>query len=444
MALRGSSSAAMTSGQSQAIPRSTAGCSDGRISARNCSGVGAANSRILIRLSVRDELICVPLATTGIDPFRAECLDVRLEALFKLLLVARTLRPPRNLRQGEKAREGHELQIPLRRDELGPDAGLDAENMRVLFRSEASWDRLPGEHLGNRLWAALVSFPRRTGFAFTLVIVEVELVCGRDDDVVTALRSGLEYVGPVPSPPLDNHPLWRLSFHLLVPCHGPLAEAFDDADNLASEIGLYFLVRRQPLLRHEPVYVGHALPHLVANFVAGEIDVRRREQPADLRKDTADEVVRLRVRRIECASVMVEKLRVGSSGSSSMAGHLDLGHDHDVALGRISDDLAHVSRRQVLGLPVNQRADLGQLWVSGDFQPPSFIVGQMELEHVELVRGHLVDDLEQRLLAEEMTAEIDQQSTPAEARRVLDVHARRGAGIRSAGEDLPKRLDTVE
>ena len=110
-----------------------------------------------------------------------------------------------------------------------------------------------------------------------------------------------------------------------------------------------------------------------------------------------------------------------------MAGHLDLGHDHDVPLGGILDDLAHVGGREILRLPVDQRADLRQLGIGGDFQPPSFIVRQMQLEDVELVGGHLVDDLEQRLLAEEVTAHIDQQAAPAEAGRVADLDARDAA-----------------
>ena len=115
------------------------------------------------------------------------------------------------------------------------------------------------------------------------MIVEIELVGGRDHEVVALVCGSLEDVGPVPAPPLDDDALGRLGFHLLVPCHRPLAEAFDDPDDLASEIGLYVLVRLQALLGLEPVYVRHSFPHLVANLVAGEIQVRRGEQHERLR-----------------------------------------------------------------------------------------------------------------------------------------------------------------
>ena len=68
------------------------------------------------------------------------------------------------------------------------------------------------------------------------------------------------------------------------------------------------------------------------------------------------------------------------------------------------------------GLAVDQRADLGQLGISRDFEPPPLIIRQMELQAVELVRRHLVDDLEERRLAEEVPALVDQEPAPAEPR----------------------------
>src|SRR5438128_1875595 len=106
--------AAITSGQSSATPRSTAGCPPGRISVRNCSGVGVVHSAIRGSASVRDELISVPFAPAGVDAFGAEHFDVRLEALRKLWLVPRSFRPPRDLRERQHAGESHELQIALR------------------------------------------------------------------------------------------------------------------------------------------------------------------------------------------------------------------------------------------------------------------------------------------------------------------------------------------
>src|SRR5579864_4019069 len=113
MALRGSSLAAMTSGQSRATSRSTIGRPRFRISARNSSGVGAARSGIAERASVRDELISVTFVAARIDAFCAKGLDVRGKPLLELLIVSRTFRAPGHLGQGKEPREGHKLEIAL-------------------------------------------------------------------------------------------------------------------------------------------------------------------------------------------------------------------------------------------------------------------------------------------------------------------------------------------
>ena len=68
----------------------------------------------------------------------------------------------------------------------------------------------------------------------------------------------------------------------------------------------------------------------------------------------------------------------------------------------------------------------------------------MELQAVELVRRHLVDDLEERRLAEEVPALVDQEPAPAEARRIVDVDARDAPRAGVAGDELAKRLRSVE
>ena len=77
-----------------------------------------------------------------------------------------------------------------------------------------------------------------------------------------------------------------------------------------------------------------------------------------------------------------------------MAGHFDLGHDDDVPLGGVSDDLADVGGREILPLARRriERADLGELRIAGDFEPPAGVVGQVELEDVQFVARHFVDE----------------------------------------------------
>src|SRR6185437_3222539 len=67
-----------------------------------------------------------------------------------------------------------------------------------------------------------------------------------------------------------------------------------------------------------------------------------------------------------------------------------------------------------------------------------------ELEDVELVGRHLVDDLEQGRFAEEMPAFIDQQPAPPEARSIADFHVRNIACVAVSSDKLQKSLRAVE
>src|SRR6478672_12289843 len=104
---------------------------------RNCSGVGASHSASRETASVRDELIGVPFVAACVDPLRSQGIDVRSQATLELLLVSRTFLPPPNLREREQARESHELEVAVGRDELRPYRRFDAKYARRLFGREA-------------------------------------------------------------------------------------------------------------------------------------------------------------------------------------------------------------------------------------------------------------------------------------------------------------------
>ena len=117
---------------------------------------------------------------------------------------------------------------------------------RRLFGREAVGNRFPGQHLCDRLRTALVSFPRRAGLAGALVIVEIELVGRRDHEVVAFFAAASRTSGLSLRHHWMTTLLGALGFDLLVPCHRPLAEALDDPDDLAPEIGLDVLVVFSP------------------------------------------------------------------------------------------------------------------------------------------------------------------------------------------------------
>ncbi len=232
---------------------------------------------------------------------------------------------------------------------------------------------------------------------------------------------------------------------LLVPRHRALAEAGDDARDPPPEIFLDVAAGGEALLALQPIDLGQVVPRALANLVAAEVEIGAGEQPGDLAQHRPDEIVGLGLAGVE-AAFLVEKLGIGPRFRARMAGHLDLRHDDDVPLARVSDDLADVGGGEILPLAGRgvERADLGQLRVAGDFEPPAGIVGQVQLQHVQLVARHLVDELEHLGLAEEVAADVDQQPTPGETRSVGDG----GRGDRAfavvVDDQLAKGLRPVE
>src|SRR5687768_9016909 len=93
-----------------------------------------------------------------------------------------------------------------------------------------------------------------------------------------------------------------------------------------------------------------------------------------------------------------------------MTRHIDLGDNRDTAIGRVTYDAPHGFLRIIAavdawptggGVDVRRGgapgrhapgADRSQLWVLADLETPALIVGQVPVQHVELVQRHPVDE----------------------------------------------------
>ena len=131
------------------------------------------------------------------------------------------------------------------------------------------------------------------------------------------------------------------------------------------------------------------------------------------------------------------QLRAGDDRSAGVRGHFDFRDEHDVEAGGVADQVADVLLRVETaeagvggggrcGLhlgKVHPRADLRELGVFSDFDSPAAVVGQMDLEAIELVDGHGVQEVLDILHGDEMPRRVDQQPSPAEPRRIGDADA---------------------
>ena len=79
----------------------------------------------------------------------------------------------------------------------------------------------------------------------------------------------------------------------------------------------------------------------------------------------------------------------------------------------------------------------GQLRIAADLDPPTLIVGQVQMQSVELVEGHAVDERLYLVDRKEVTGHVEHHAAPAKARFIDDLHPVQPLCI-GAPEELPE------
>ena len=157
----------------------------------------------------------------------------------------------------------------------------------------------------------------------------------------------------------------------------------------------------ESLTLHDLLGEGGLVPLVFGCFVAANVDELRGKQLAHFGQYILEETEGFFLRgedvRVDAPAghhlgrvardVGVAELRVGGDGRRGMAGHLDLRHDRDVALGRVGDDLLDflLGVKPAVALAVvavavavwrcgiTETADFRQLRVLPDLDPPALI-----------------------------------------------------------------------
>src|SRR5262249_31052272 len=282
-------------------------------------------------------------------------------------------------------------------------------------------------------------------------------------DVVPGLRGGDAASDPAPrhhggarrEPALED----------LVPADQPPPLRGQIRIELLDEPALQFLLVLQAGRSHALPGARVALPWQLGNLVAADMDELAREQLEHLIEHILEHPDR---RLLDVEDAVLAELRIGEDRRARVPRHLYLRDHGDAAVGRVANHLADVvlrveaswalatrAGRLVRGLDrrvVAARADLRQTWVALDLDAPAGIVGQVQLQNVELVERHQVEHLEDELLGQEVPRDVDEQAAPGEARRIFDGDARYApARVADGGapEDLRRhqldqRLDSVK
>ena len=124
-----------------------------------------------------------------------------------------------------------------------------------------------------------------------------------------------------------------------------------------------------------------------------------------------------------------------------MPGAVDLGNDLDEALGGVGDDAGVVLGGEVAAwtaVDVARPTDFGEQRPAGHRQPPSLVVGEMEMEDVDLVQRDQIDVAEHVVDAEEVAGDVEHRPAVLEAWPVSRCRRRRSSTVRVARR-LPRQ-----
>ncbi len=112
-----------------------------------------------------------------------------------------------------------------------------------------------------------------------------------------------------------------------------------------------------------------------------------------------------------------------------MSGHVNLRHDHDLALGCKRDDIPDLLLSIISTMPLltftPPGPDTRQFRIGFDLQSPSLVIRQMPVETIHLQKSHPVNDFLYIRHGQEMPAAVNEDAPPLEARVIRDDHARK-------------------
>ena len=106
-------------------------------------------------------------------------------------------------------------------------------------------------------------------------------------------------------------------------------------------------------------------------------------------------------------------LGMGAKPTGHMAGHVEFRHHSDAAFTGFSHEPAQLIRSVALLA--------GQLGVGGALKTEALVVGEVQMQHVQLVEGHAVQGAEQGLQGDETARRVQHQPAPREGRRIVDL-----------------------
>ena len=239
-------------------------------------------------------------------------------------------------------------------------------------------------------------------------------------------------------PAKDDCPVGQGTVGQFVPSHHLFALALHILAHAAHEITLQFLDMRNTFLLHAVRTPGTFLPVFFPGLIASQMNVMRRKQFRNLVNHpfqkterflisgTENDITRSLSHTRNYTNVLVyrraSQLRISSQCRIRMSRHINFRNNLNATAGSITDNFLHI----LLSIIASYRRRLARLRISAvrertvclvhsprshgskpriflDFQPPSVIIRQMQMQLVQFKHRHTVDDLHQFLLLDKIS-----------------------------------------
>ena len=284
--------------------------------------------------------------------------------------------------------------------------------------------------------------------AFRLCVVEVAVGGWGHDDIVPGFCCGQAAIGAAPGH--DGRTGGETALKDLIPADQPAAFGGKELLKAMVEPCLEFRLVLETLGLDSCLAFWTLFPAVARGLVPADMDESPGKEFADfgqniLRKGDCGVVARAEDVGLHTpAGAHLERsagageFRVGRKGGAEMARDLDLRHQRHMpgpGVGHnVPDFLLCVKERPVgLAIPLipvpwlwrlrPPGSDLREARVFFDLQTPSLIIGEVELQAVELVVRHDVHEAFDVFRRQKVTGRIEEQAPPGESWLVPDLHA---------------------
>ena len=224
------------------------------------------------------------------------------------------------------------------------------------------------------------------------------------------------------SPGLHRGTRRQFRVQTFVPPHGASSKRLDPVHDVAMEGGA---VAADLVAAEVQELVGKDVGELLEKRVDGAQDARV------VHVQTGVVNAEARARRGVRGSVRGPPLRMGREPTGDMARHIQLRHDPDGAVGRVGDQRTHLVHR--IGVLA------GQFRVGLGLKAKPLVVGEVQVQHVQLVEGHGIDRTAQGVEGDEVAHRVDHEPAPRVARRIADLAHREFAAGTELNEGCESR-----